>query len=537
METAVSNRGRNMDMKHRRLGIVAVVLIGCVAACVHNPVTGEREFGFVSTAQEINIGEQQYPPAQQMQGGLYRVDPDLTGYVQQVGQRVAANSGVELPYEFVVLNNGVPNAWALPGGKLAINRGLLMELTSEAELAAVLGHEIAHAAARHGAKALERGVVSQVVLLGVLVGARNSEYAGTALGAAQLAAGLLNLRYGRDAEREADYYGTRFMARAGYDPEAAVTLQRTFLRLSDDREPSWLEGLFASHPPSSERVRNNRSLLATLRAEGYMGELGRDAYARAISQLVADAEAYAAHAEAMRALVDGRDTDAERLLAAAIAAQPAEPAFHGLLGDLRLRQQRYGDAIVNYDRALDLDGEYFAYFLGRGVARARLGEGAAAGSDLTRSMRYLPTATAYHELGVLAEADRDVDTAIRYYRTAAQSDSPIGRSAARRATRLDLPRNPGRYLTAAVSVDRNGRLVLQVANPTGEALHSVEVVIQTIDSLGARESHRRRISNVAPGATALVLIRDSAAGIVEARAEVVAASPAATSLGASGSTP
>jgi beta-barrel assembly-enhancing protease len=512
-----------MDMRPLRLRVLAVAVIAGVGACVYNPVTGERELGFVSTAQEISIGEQQYRPAQQMQGGLYRVDPELTVYVQQVGERVAAQSGVALPYEFVVLNNGVPNAWALPGGKLAVNRGLLMEMTSEAELAAVLGHEIAHAAARHGAKALERGVVSQAVLLGVLVGARNSEYAGTALGAAQLAAGLLNQRYGRNAEREADYYGTRFMAGAGYDPEAAVTLQQTFLRLAEDREPSWLEGLFASHPPSSERVRNNRSLLVTLRAEGYAGELGRDAYARATGQLAADAEAYAAHGEAMRALADDRHSDAARLLASAIDAQPAEAAFHGLRGDLRLRQQRYDDAIVDYDRALALDGEYFAYYLGRGVARSRLGQRAAAELDLARSMQFLPTAAAYHELGLLAEAGSDADTAIRYYRAAAQSDSAAGRSAARRVTRLDLPRNPGRYLTAAVSVDRTGRLILQVANPTGEALRDVAVAIQTIDSRGARETHRRQISSLAPGATALVLIRERAAGIVDARAEVVAA--------------
>src|SRR5690606_29487053 len=148
-----------------------------------------------------------YLPAQQMQGGRYLVDPGVTAYVQQVGQRLAAHSGIDLPYEFVVLNNSVPNAWAMPGGKLAINRGLLTELSNEAELAAVLGHEITHAAARHGAKAIERSVVSQAALLAVAIGAADKEYVGAALGAAQLAAGLINQKFGRDAEREADYYG------------------------------------------------------------------------------------------------------------------------------------------------------------------------------------------------------------------------------------------------------------------------------------------------------------------------------------------
>jgi beta-barrel assembly-enhancing protease len=504
--------------------LTATALALAAGACVQNPMTGERELGFVSMAQQISIGEQQYQPAQQMQGGLYRVDPELTDYVRQVGERVAAHSGVELPYEFVVLNNGVPNAWALPGGKLAVNRGLLRELSSEAELAAVLGHEIVHAAARHGAKALERSVVSQAVMVGVLIGAGNSEHAGTALGAAQMAAGLLNQRYGRNAEREADFYGTRFMAEAGYDPQAAVTLQQTFLRLAQGREPSWAEGLFASHPPSSERVRNNLGLVATLRAEGFTGDLGRDAYARATRALVADGPAYEAHDAAIKALRDGRTDEAERLIASALSAQPAEAVFHGLRGDLRLRQARYGDALVNYDRAIALDAEYFAYYLGRGVARARRGERAAAEQDLARSLKLLPTAIAYSELGRLAEAGGDIDGAVRYFRTAAQSDSAAGRAAAQRVMRLDLPRNPGRYVAAALSLDRSGRLILQVGNPTEVALRDVVVAIQTIDSLGARENHRRRVARVSPGAKVLVLVREAAAGVVDARAEVVAAS-------------
>ena len=85
--------------------------------------------------------------------------PELTTYVNEVGQKLAAVADRKLPYEFVVLNNSVPNAWALPGGKIAVNRGLLTELQNEAELAAVLGHEIVHAAARHGAKAQERGTM------------------------------------------------------------------------------------------------------------------------------------------------------------------------------------------------------------------------------------------------------------------------------------------------------------------------------------------------------------------------------------------
>ena len=122
-------------MRYTKLAVVLMLVL--LSGCAVNPVTGERQFMTVSPQDELRMGEQNYVPMQQSQGGLHDVDPALTEYVRDVGAKVAAHSGVQLPYEFVVLNNSVPNAWALPGGKIAINRGLLTELESETELAAV----------------------------------------------------------------------------------------------------------------------------------------------------------------------------------------------------------------------------------------------------------------------------------------------------------------------------------------------------------------------------------------------------------------
>jgi len=507
-----------------RRSIAFILLAAALGGCVENPITGERELGFVSMAQQIEIGEQQYAPAQQMQGGRYQVDPELTDYVQRVGARVAAHSGVELPYEFVVLNNSVPNAWALPGGKLAINRGLLTELRNEAELAAVLGHEIAHAAGRHGAKSIERGMVSQVVLVGVAIGAADTEYAATALGTAQLAAGLLNQKYGRDAEREADYYGTRFMARAGYDPYAAVSLQETFLRLSEGQQPSWLEGLFASHPPSAERVANNRILVEELRAEGFTGgEFGADAYQAALRPLRADAEAYAAYDEARRAMADKEFDAAEARIEAALALQNREAAFHGLRGDLRLAQQGYDDARINYDRALERNDGYFAYHLGRGIANARLGAREQAATDLRRSLSLLPSAAAYAELGRLAEQAGDTEQALRHYMTAAQSDSSTGRAARVRALELDLPRHPERYLEARLSRDGAGRLILQVSNRTAVEVTGVTIAVQTLNRSGERRTYRPSLARLGAGESRVLLVTERAGDLMDARATPVSA--------------
>lgn len=264
-------------MKSLKLFLIVGMSSVLLAACATNPVTKKREFQFVSESQEISIGKQNYAPARQSQGGDYIIDPELTAYVQSVGNKLAAVSDRQLPYEFLVLNDSVPNAWAMPGGKIAFNRGLLYELNSEAELAAVLGHEITHAAARHGAKGMERGIFLQGAIVAVELSSRDSNYGDLIMGGSQLGAQLISTKYGCDNESEADLYGMEYMKKAGYDPQAAVTLQETFVRLSADKKSSFIDGLFASHPPSQIRVDANK---VTLNRLGAGGNWGREIYAQ-----------------------------------------------------------------------------------------------------------------------------------------------------------------------------------------------------------------------------------------------------------------
>ncbi len=200
-------------MKPLHITCRSVAMLGValtLLACGTNPVTGKREIQFVSKSQEISIGGENYAPMRQAEGGDYNVLPELTAYVNEVGRKLVAVDDTvlvkdrNLPFEFTVLNNSVPNAWALPGGKIAVNRGLLTELNSEAELAAVLGHEIVHALARHGAQAQERGTLLQGGLaaaqIGAAIGGVDQTTAGLVLGGAGVGAQLITMRYGRDAE-------------------------------------------------------------------------------------------------------------------------------------------------------------------------------------------------------------------------------------------------------------------------------------------------------------------------------------------------
>ena len=327
--------------------LTGILVLGLFAGCAVNPVTGEREFMTVSTSDEIKMGTQNYAPMLQSQGGVYDVDPALSRYVKSLGQQLAAVSDADLPYEFAVINNSVPNAWALPGGKIAINRGLLTEIHSEAELAAVLSHEIVHAAARHTAKQISQSQLLQGLIVATSVATDDSSYGDLAVGGASVAAQLITTKYGRGAELEADKYGMRYMSRAGYDPQGAVALQETFVRLSEGHNQDWLSGLFASHPPSNERVNANRKTALKLPAGG---KQGTDSFRVAMQKTFEAKPAYDAYDEGRDALGEKDTEEALALANKALDIFPAEAHFHALRGDVRLMNKQYDMAVTNYNQ-------------------------------------------------------------------------------------------------------------------------------------------------------------------------------------------
>ncbi len=489
-----------MTAAKRITAILALLAIG--TACSVNPVTGKREITFVSEAGEIQMGEQNYLPMQQSQGGVYDVDKDLTEYVDGVGQRLAAVSDRPLPYEFVVLNNSVPNAWALPGGKIAINRGLLTELNSEAELAAVLGHEIVHAAARHSARQIERGILLQGLVVATAVATSDSDYQGLAMGGAGVGAQLITQAYGRGAELESDEYGMRYMAKAGYDPRGAVTLQETFVRLSEGQRTDWLSGLFASHPPSQERVEANRRTAQKL---GATGELGIERYEAALAKTRRVMPAYDAYDEGRKALAAKDTAKAVNQAEIAIGLFPDEANFYALRGDARLLDKEYGMAVTNYSNAIRRREDFFYYHLQRGLAYAELDNDTEAVADLERSMELLPTAPARYALGNIAAKRGETAKAIAHYRAVAGGQGEMANAARGSLVRLDVGSNPADYVLRRCDPDRAGNLVVSVKNDTSVTLGGIRIAIDYTDSDGRSRRIERRVNRrLAPGQVAAV---------------------------------
>jgi predicted Zn-dependent protease len=480
--------------------VIALVIFLSVTACGTNPVTKKKEFQFVSQEKEIAIGKENYSPARQSQGGDYVIDPELTAYVQDVGKRLAAVSDrPELPYEFVVINDSTPNAWAMPGGKIAFNRGLMYELNSEAELAAVMGHEIVHSAARHGAKSMERGMFIQGAMIAVGIGTQNTDYANLAIGASQLGAQLISSKYGRDAESESDFYGMQYMKKAGYDPAAAVKLQETFVRLSQGRESNFITGLFASHPPSPERVAANKVTLAKM---GAGGEMGVETYAQKVGKLKATQPAYKAYDEAIAALKKNDVTTATTLAQKAIAGEPREARFQELLGDIALTQKKNSEALSHYDKAIKMQPDYFKPHVQSGIALYNMGKKKEAEPFLVRANQLLPTVPGHALLGDIAEERGDIDGALKHYQVAGSNNSEMGKEAAGRAVKLDLPRNPAKYLRSGAIADNGGNLFAVVENGTSVPVGRVQVRVVKYDGQTGRaigQSQPMIINGVQPG--------------------------------------
>jgi len=235
--------------------IAAISLLSYYGVRQFNPVTGETQHIALTRDQEIALGLESAPEMAAQFGGL---DPDasIQADVAAVGQRVVSQSvAARTPYEFsfhVLQDPETVNAFALPGGPVFITRGLLRRLENEAQLAGILGHEVGHVVARHSAAQIAKNRLAQGLV--TAVGAAGSDDGSNGQHAAQVAAvvaQMVQLRYSRGDETQADTLGVRLMSEAGYDPRALIDVMRILESASggSDRAPEFM----SSHPDPGNR--------------------------------------------------------------------------------------------------------------------------------------------------------------------------------------------------------------------------------------------------------------------------------------------
>jgi len=260
----------------------ALVFFLCLAAasCAINPVTGKKELSLISEEQEIALGKQTDVEIQQ-QYGVYS-DPGLNDYVQSVGKPLGSYTHrPQLDYHFAVLDTPVVNAFALPGGYVYVTRGILALMTSEAELAVVLSHELGHVNARHSVKRMSEMMLVQT---GLAIGGAVSKTFADISGLASVGIQLFLLKYSRDDERQADALGVAYARKGNYNPAEMITFFASLEKYGDlSGKGHALPGFLSTHPLTSERIQNVKFMLA----ETDQGlEIKSKAYLRRIDGLV-----------------------------------------------------------------------------------------------------------------------------------------------------------------------------------------------------------------------------------------------------------
>jgi predicted Zn-dependent protease len=265
------------------VALLVAALAALATGCATNPVTGRREFSLVSPGQEAQIGREGYA-AVLAEYGAYE-DSTTQRYVNDLGQRLAKVSHLpNLDWHFTVIDDPAVNAFAMPGGYIYITRGILAHLNSEAQLAGVLGHEIAHVTHRHSAVQISR---QQLAGIGLGVASLLSSTVARYGQVAQQALGLMFLKYGRDHENEADASGVHYATAAGYDP-AEIPSTYGMLKRVGEKAGQRLPAFLSTHPdPGDREVRTTE--LARVAREGKTGLLVRRAeYLQRLDGLVFD---------------------------------------------------------------------------------------------------------------------------------------------------------------------------------------------------------------------------------------------------------
>jgi predicted Zn-dependent protease len=284
-EPGLFHRNQRIDMRiSSSRALFAALCFTTLAAqpgCARNPVTGQMQLALITEGQEIQMGQEGAADVRRSLGLV--PDAALQQYVRDIGLRIAAISErPDLPWSFEVVDDPTPNAFALPGGPIFVTRGMMNLMSTEAQLATVLGHEVAHVTARHHVTRLSRAQIAQ---LGLGVGGvlfPGLEAVGQAAG---VGLQLVFLQHGREAERQADDLGFRYALEQGWDVREMTAVFSSLQRLGDTQQRSAIPGWLQTHPAPADRIQSVQARLEAMQLAGTTLRIGRQDYLNRIDGL------------------------------------------------------------------------------------------------------------------------------------------------------------------------------------------------------------------------------------------------------------
>ena len=332
----------NLMTRRRFLWLSSMAAAGFAAGCATNPVTGKSQLMLVSEDQEIQIDRQNSPYQFSADYGKAQ-DKALGSYIDRTGKKIAGQTHrTHMPYNFHVVNATYVNAYAFPGGTIACTRGILLSLENEAELAALLGHELGHVNARHTAQQMSKGMLGQAVVggLSAVAGAAGSGYGGLASQLGQIGAGALLASYSRDNERQADALGMEYIVKSGYSPDGMVGLM-DMLNSLGKHKPSAMELMFSTHPMSAERYQSVVQSAATKYKSAKGRPLYRERYMDHTARLRAQKKAIEEMQKGDKELAQKKYAAAESHYRRALKVAPSDYPALVLMSKTQLMQKKW----------------------------------------------------------------------------------------------------------------------------------------------------------------------------------------------------
>ncbi|MEW6079604.1 MAG: M48 family metalloprotease [Thermodesulfobacteriota bacterium] len=340
------NTPHRLMSRREFMKLSALASAGVLAGCAINPVTGENQFMLVSEDWEIQVDKENAPHQFSSDYGPAQ-DASLNRYIQQVGTAMIPHTHrPHMPCSFRCVNATYINAYAFPGGSIAATRGIMLSLESEAELAALLGHELGHVNARHTARQMSKGLLTQAIVAGVSVAAATQDqiYGDIAAGIGMVGAGMLLASYSRDNEREADHLGMTYLTRSGYGPDGMVQLM-DMLNSMHQGGADAVSLLFSTHPMSKERydtaVREAGSDFAGFKDK----PLYRERYMDNIASLRKIKPAIELFQKGDESVARKKYNEAETALQQGLRLAPADYAGLMIMAKCKVAQEKYGQAL------------------------------------------------------------------------------------------------------------------------------------------------------------------------------------------------
>jgi len=390
--------------------LIPFIFISLVISCstTYDPLAQRPVFTLLPTEKEIEIGRSYVPLAINENDGRYP-DKEVQAYVENLGKLIAKHTPRKLDYQFYVVNSQEINAFALPGGFIFVNRGLILALNKEDELVGVLAHELAHVNARHHARFLEKvfGLNLLLTISAILVS--DKEYGRLLMNIGQIGAVLISLKWSRDQEREADRYGVVFTYKAGYDPRGLLDTFKIFKKLSKSksRPPEWL----LTHPLPETRIKEVSQLIAKL---DLSKPLKKDSpqFHKIKKKLEKTKPSYDLYYKAKK-VVKKNKTEALRLLNEALKIYPQNNAALTLKSSILLANKKYLEGTKLAVKSAELDNLYFQPHFLAGFGYFKLGRYRESIKYLERAKSLIPSyPDTYYYLGRDYEAIGEVEKAL-----------------------------------------------------------------------------------------------------------------------------